>query len=53
MNAQLQKQDEINQKSICYQDGRFYFTKQAERSFFFILTIIMLIAGVLYKTGIL
>ena len=53
MNDQFQKQDAINKKSICYRDGRFYFTKQTERSFFFVLTIIMLIAGVLYKTGIL
>ena len=53
MNDQLQKNSESNKKSICYRDGRFYFTKQAERSFFFVLTIIMLVAGVLYKTGIL
>ena len=53
MNDQLQKNSESNKKSICYRGGRFYFTKQAERSFFFVLTIIMLVAGVLYKTGIL
>lgn len=40
-------------KSLCYKDGRFYFTKEAERSFYFVLTLIMLVAGILYKTGIL
>ncbi|MCD6585471.1 MAG: hypothetical protein J7K96_06905 [Desulfobacteraceae bacterium] len=53
MNDQFQKQGENQKKSICYRDGRFYFTKQAERTFFFVMTIIMLVAGVLYKTGIL
>ena len=53
MNDQFQMQDESNKNSICYKDGRFYFTKQTERKVFFILTIIMLVAGILYKTGIL
>ncbi len=52
MNDQSQKQGENLKKSICYKDGRFYFTKQAERSFFFVLTIIMLVVGVFYKIGI-
>jgi hypothetical protein len=40
-------------RTVHYENGRFYFTKQAERSFYFILTLIMLVAGILYKTGIL
>ena len=52
MNGQFQENSENQKKSFCYKDGRFYFTKQAERSFFFVLTLIMLVAGVLYKTGI-
>lgn len=52
MNSQFLGQVENKKKSICYRNGRFYFTKQAERSFFFVLTIIMLVAGIFYKTGI-
>lgn len=40
-------------KRILYQDGRLYFSKETERKFYFILTMIMLVAGILYKTGIL
>lgn len=36
-------------KSLCYKDGRFYFTKEAERTFYFILTLLMLVTGVVYK----
>jgi hypothetical protein len=40
-------------KMIIYENGRFYFTKMAERKFYFVLTLIMLVAGILYKMGIL
>lgn len=33
-------------------DGRLWFTREAERRFYFILTVIMLVAGILYKTGV-
>ena len=52
MNGQIPKQGESNKKSFCYKNGRLYFTKKAERSFFFILTIIMLFIGIFYKTGV-
>ena len=32
--------------------GRLWFSKEAERRFYFILTMIMLAIGILYKTGI-
>jgi hypothetical protein len=35
------------------QDGRLWFTREAERQFYFILTVIMLILGILYKIGVL
>jgi hypothetical protein len=53
MKETHQQKNSISKKKYCYRDGRFYFTKEAERSFYFILTLIMLAAGVLYKTGIL
>jgi len=34
------------------QDGRVWFTREAERRFYFILTKIMLAVGILYKTGV-
>ncbi len=33
--------------------GRLWFTREAERRFYFILTLIMLVVGMLYKTGVL
>jgi hypothetical protein len=52
----MKEQDTAHQKNhknkIYYQDGRFYFTRQAERTFYFILTMVMLVAGMLYKIGI-
>ena len=40
-------------KNLFYSKGVTYFSKNTERTFFFILTIIMLIWGVLAKLGIL
>lgn len=40
-------------RTVHYENGRFYFTKETERSFYFVLTIIMLVTGILYKTGVL
>lgn len=36
-------------KNIRYENGRLYFTAQAERTFYFILTLSMLAGGVIYK----
>jgi hypothetical protein len=35
------------------QDGRLHFTRKAERRFYFVLTMIMLVVGILYKIGVL
>lgn len=40
-----------NPKIIC-QAGRIYFSRESERRFYFILTLIMLIWGILYKIGV-
>ncbi|GBC60553.1 hypothetical protein DENIS_1510 [Desulfonema ishimotonii] len=38
-------------KYMTVRDGRIYFTRDAERNFYFILTLIMMVAGILYKLG--
>lgn len=50
---QSDRQDEIlnPRKTLYYENGRLYFTKTAERRVFFLLTFIMLLIGVLYKSG--
>jgi len=35
-----------------YENGRIYFTRRLERKIFFVLTLFMLGAGILYKLGI-
>jgi len=39
-------------KPIHYDKGRIYFTRRMERKVFFVLTLIMLGAGILYKVGV-
>jgi hypothetical protein len=38
-------------KGILYKNGKMYFTREMERKFYFILTILMLLLGLLAKTG--
>ena len=38
-------------KLIQYKNGKIYFNRETERSFFFILTIVMLLLGLLAKAG--
>lgn len=35
------------------QGGRLWFSKESERRFFFILTVIMMAVGILYRMGVL
>ncbi|WP_319526722.1 hypothetical protein [uncultured Desulfosarcina sp.] len=47
--------DEITMEKrplLMRRDGRLWFTREAERRFYFVLTMIMLVAGILYKTGV-
>lgn len=41
------------QPRIRRQDGRLWFSRETERQVYFVLTLIMLIIGILYKTGVL
>jgi hypothetical protein len=41
-----------NEKYFLWRDGKLYFTKELERRIFFILTLIMLGAGIGYRVGI-
>jgi len=43
----VQKQKKI----ILYDKGKFYYSKKTERKFYFVLTIIMLLIGILTKIG--
>ena len=36
-----------------FENGKIYFSRKAEQRFFFALTVIMLLAGILYKFGLL
>ena len=40
-------------KMIQYKNGKIYFSKETERAFYFILTILMLFLGLLAKAGLL
>jgi hypothetical protein len=39
-------------KRLHYENGRIYFSKQTERAFFFVLTVLMLLLGVVEGTKI-
>ena len=38
-------------KTIQYKNGKIYFSREMERKFFFILTVIMLLLGIFAKAG--
>ena len=40
-------------KFLRYDNGKIYFSKETERKFYFILTVIILLAGILAKTDLL
>jgi hypothetical protein len=51
----MHSKDEITMAKrplLVRQDGRVWFTREAERRFYFVLTMIMLVVGILYKTGV-
>jgi hypothetical protein len=43
----------VRRSGLLWRGGRLWFTGAAERRFYFFLTIIMLVFGLLYKWGIL
>ncbi|MFZ5563106.1 MAG: hypothetical protein ACOZBW_03585 [Thermodesulfobacteriota bacterium] len=42
-----------SEKQFVYENGRLYFSKRMERNVFFVLTLLMMGAGLLVKFGIL
>ena len=49
------QQEDTNQgktKAIHFEDGKMYFTRKTERSFFFVLTMIILIVSLLTRLGV-
>ncbi len=44
--------DQKANKIMRLKDGRLYFSKDTERKFFFVLTVIMLVIGAGYKLGV-
>jgi hypothetical protein len=40
-------------KPLRFENGRMYINRDAERKFYFFLTVVILVAGLLYKLGIL
>jgi len=51
----MRSEDEITmakRPQLKRKDGRIWFTREAERRFYFVLTMIMLAVGILYKAGV-
>ena len=46
-------QEKSRAKWFCIKHGKIYFTRAAERKFFFALTLLMLAAAVLFRLGVL
>jgi len=47
----MEQNSDSGKKRPVYQDGRICFNRTSERKFFFALTLIMLLAGILAKAG--
>jgi hypothetical protein len=43
----------IDKKKFRMENGRIYFSRATERRFFFSLTVVMLLVGLLFKLGVL
>lgn len=44
--------DQQDNKKLHLKEGRIYFSKETERKFFFVLTLIMLLLGACFKLGV-
>lgn len=53
MERSAARMEPRGKKKFRVEDGRIYFSRTAERRFFFSLTVIMLMLGVLFKLGVL
>lgn len=52
MNKQEMAHDKNRKRSLVHKEGVTYYSREGERRFYFILTLIMLLAGILYKIGV-
>jgi hypothetical protein len=53
MNHHIESRtDHQDNRMFHFEDGRLYFSRDAERKFFFALTIIMLLLGAGFKLGV-
>ena len=44
---------DINARALRFEGGRIYFSRDVERKFFFVLTLMMLVLGACFKLGVL
>jgi hypothetical protein len=51
MNAYYKIGERTHRKGLRCTEGKIYFSQESERRFYFFLTIIMLLVGIGYKTG--
>ena len=51
-NGVASRLDQKDNRILHFEDGRIYFSRIAERRFFFALTIIMLLLGAGFKLGV-
>ena len=51
VNQELQNNKSEPRKVIQYKNGKIYFSKETERAFYFILTVMMLLMGLFAKAG--
>ncbi len=52
MDMEKKRTEADPEKDYQFEEGTLFFTRKAERKFFFLLTVIMLLSGILVKTGI-
>lgn len=49
----MKKEKAHTKRRIFHKHGVTYFSRDTERRFFFVMTLVMLVLGILYKAGIL
>ncbi len=47
------RDDRPKKKMLIFEDGKVYFSRDLERNFYFVLAIVLLLSGVMYKIGVL
>jgi hypothetical protein len=47
------RDDGQKKKMLIFENGKVYFSKDLERNFYFVLAILLLVSGLMYKIGVL